>query len=186
MAIFAPFLPLDRLTRLIMQLSNISRINCKLSLTFSDITEVQFAPNAQTSPTTDTSGLTVTEYVVIGISSLLLGLIYVASVFLYLHIRKRRKAASEESKARKLKSINKDGKILTERDIVRINNERMQTLPVLGQDDGVIKKNPLLSRQYHDSKSGFPSDSGSNVSDSDDFAGSSSRSEDNVCKVSKI
>ncbi|XP_013136965.1 PREDICTED: uncharacterized protein LOC106102102 [Papilio polytes] len=147
-----------------------------------NITEVQFAPNAQTLPTTDTSGLTVTEYVVIGISSLLLGLIYVASVFLYLHIRKRRKAASEESKARKLKSINKDGKILTERDIVRINNERMQTLPVLGQDDGVIKKNPLLSRQYHDSKSGFPSDSGSNVSDSDDFAGSSSRSEDNVCK----
>ncbi|KPJ20814.1 hypothetical protein RR46_00805 [Papilio xuthus] len=149
----------------------------------SNITEVQFAPNAQTASTVVTSGLTVTEYVVIGISSLLLGLIYVASVFLYLHIRKRRKAASEENNARKLKSIkSKDGKILTERDIVRINNERIQTLPnVLGQDDGVIKKNPLLSRQYHD-KGGFPSDSGSNVSDSDDFAGSSSRSEENVCK----
>ncbi|XP_014365921.2 uncharacterized protein LOC106716814 [Papilio machaon] len=149
-----------------------------------NITEVQFAPNAQTAGTVVTSGLTVTEYVVIGISSLLLGLIYVASVFLYLHIRKRRKAASEENNARKLKSIkSKDGKIITERDIVRINNERIQKLPnVLGQDDGVIKKNPLLSRQYHDSKGGFPSDSGSNVSDSDDFAGSSSRSEENVCK----
>lgn len=123
--------------------------------------------------------MTVTEYVVIGISSLLLGLIYVASVFLYLHIRKRRKAASDTS-ARKLKGLKgKDGKI-TERDIIRINNERIQTISNVLDDDGIIKKNPLLSRQY-ESKS-FPSDS-SNVSDSEDF-GSSSRSDDNVCKVS--
>ncbi|CAK1584547.1 unnamed protein product [Parnassius mnemosyne] len=148
-----------------------------------NITEVQFAPNAQTSGASSTSGLTVTEYVIIGISSLILGLIYVASVFLYLHIRKRRKTASDKSSTRKTKVLkNKDGKIITERDIVRISNERIHTLPnVLGQDDGIIKKNPLLSRQYQDNKTGFPSDSGSNMSDSDDFVGSS-RSEDNVCK----
>ncbi|CAG5049315.1 unnamed protein product [Parnassius apollo] len=150
----------------------------------SNITEVQFAPNAQTSGASSTSGLTVTEYIVIGISSLLLGLIYVASVFLYLHIRKRRKTASDKNNTRKTKVLkNKDGKIITEHDIIRISNERIHTLPnVLGQDDGIVKKNPLLSRQYQDSKTGFTSDSGSNMSDSDDFAGSSSRSEDNVCK----
>ncbi|CAH2042373.1 unnamed protein product, partial [Iphiclides podalirius] len=148
----------------------------------SNITEVQFAPNAQTSTASSSSGLTVTEYVVIGISSLLLGLIYVASVFLYLHVRRRRKAASEESGLRVAKGLKaKGGKVITERDIVRVGGERTQAMPnVLGEDDGVVKSNPLLSRQYHEK--GFPSDSGSNVSDSEDFGGSSSRSEDNACK----
>lgn len=70
--------------------------------------------------------------------------------------------------------------MITERDIIRVNHERVQPLPSLGQDDGVVKKNPLLniSRQFHEAKS-FPSDSGSNISDSEDFADSSVRSEDN-------
>ncbi|XP_053614494.1 uncharacterized protein sha [Plodia interpunctella] len=147
----------------------------------SNITEVQFAPNAQTSEVINSSGLSVSEYVAIGISSLLLGLIYVASVFLFLHIRKRRKAASENGGINRLKGLKKkDGSIITEQDIIRINNERPLT-KVLGQDDGVIKKNPLLSmaRQFHEAKS-FSCDSGSNISDSEDFAESSSRSEDNI------
>ncbi|XP_072942466.1 uncharacterized protein [Epargyreus clarus] len=147
-----------------------------------NITEVQFAPDAQTSGASNTSGLTVTEYIAIGISSLLLGLIYVASVFLYLHIRKRRRMASEEGTVRRIKKIKKkDGTAITERDIIRINNERVQSLPSIGQDDGVIKKNPLLTvgRQFHESKTSFPSDSGSNMSDSEDFAESSARSEEN-------
>ncbi|KAJ2948515.1 hypothetical protein O0L34_g7766 [Tuta absoluta] len=155
----------------------------------SNVTEVQFAPNAHTAEATSTTGLSVTEYVAIGISSLLLGLIYVASVFLYLHIRKRRKAASEEGNDRRLKGLKKkDGTAITERDIIRINNERVQSLPnALGQDDGIVKKNPLLSlgRQFHDSKSSFPSDSGSNLSDSEDFANSSVRSEDNMSNISR-
>lgn len=154
----------------------------------SDVTEVQFAPNAQTSQATTTSGLSVTEYVAIGISSLLLGLIYVASVFLYLHIRKRKKVGSEDS-SRRLKSLkNKDGSIITERDIVRINNERVQSLPnSLDLDDGLIKNNPLmgLSRQFHQIKHSFPSDSGSTLSDSEDFADSSVRSDDHMFQVSK-
>lgn len=41
--------------------------------------------------------LTTKEYIVIGISSLCLGLIYIASVFLYLHIKKRKARASDGS-----------------------------------------------------------------------------------------
>lgn len=39
--------------------------------------------------------LTTKEYIVIGISSLCLGLIYIASVFLYLHIKKRKARAND-------------------------------------------------------------------------------------------
>lgn len=110
-----------------------------------------------------------------------------ASVFLFLHIRKRRKAASDEGDSlRKLKGLKKkDGSSITERDIVRVNNERIQTLQnSMGQDTGVVKKNPLLSmNRFHDSKS-FPSDSGSNLSDSEDFGDSSARSDDNLYHVS--
>ncbi|XP_026320787.1 uncharacterized protein LOC113230894 [Hyposmocoma kahamanoa] len=147
-----------------------------------NVTEVQFAPNAHTSKASNGSGLSVTEYVAIGISSLLLGLIYVASVFLYLHIRKRKKAASDEGSTRRLKGLKKkDGTAITERDIIRISNDRVPNLSNAMGDDGVIKKNPLLNlnRQFHDSKS-FPSDSGSNLSDSEDFADSNPRSEDNL------
>lgn len=156
-------------------------------MSFTDVTEVQFAPNAQTSGATTTTGLSVTEYVAIGISSLLLGLIYVASVFLYLHIRKRRKAASEENANRRLKGLKKkDGSIITEHDIIRINNERMPTITNPIKDDGVIKNNPLLSmgREFHDIKGSFPSDSGSNLSDSEDFPDGSTRSEDTRYSVS--
>ncbi|XP_060805642.1 uncharacterized protein LOC106132540 [Amyelois transitella] len=147
----------------------------------SNITEVQFAPNAQTSEVVTSTGLSVTEYVAIGISSLLLGLIYVASVFLFLHIRKRRKAASENGGINRFKGLKKkDGSVITERDIIRINNERPLS-KALGQDDGIIKKNPLLAitRQFHETKS-FSCDSGSNISDSEDLAESSSRSEDHI------
>ncbi|CAG9795740.1 unnamed protein product [Diatraea saccharalis] len=150
-------------------------------LSFLDVTEVQFASNAQTSEASSTSGLSVTEYVAIGLSSLLLGLIYVASVFLYLHIRKRKKAASNEGSTKRIKGLKKkDGSIITERDIIRVTNERMQPISnAITQDEGVVKKNPLLNitRQFHESKS-FPSDSGSNLSDSEDFAESSARSDD--------
>ncbi|XP_045777265.1 uncharacterized protein LOC123875468 isoform X3 [Maniola jurtina] len=144
-----------------------------------NITEVQFASNAQTSETSSTSGLSVTEYIAIGISSLLLGLIYVASVFLYLHIKRRRKASAEDNALRKLKVLRKkDGTAITEHDIIRINNERVQSLAnALGQDDGVVKKNPLLNvgRQFHENKS-FTSD----LSDSEDFPDSSLHGEENA------
>lgn len=140
--------------------------------------------NAQTSESAQTSGLTVTEYVAIGISSLLLGLIYVASVFLFLHVRKRRKATSDEDGRRIKGKKNKDGSIITERDIIRVNHERMQNLPNT-QENGVVKKNPLLNiggRQLIDIKM-YPNDSGNNSSDFDDFADSSTPSDDNLYTV---
>ncbi|KAG7301444.1 hypothetical protein JYU34_014401 [Plutella xylostella] len=149
-----------------------------------NVTEVQFAPNAHTSEMTASSGLTVSEYVAIGISSLILGLIYVASVFLYLHMKKRRKTASEDSSSvKRIKGLKKkDGTSITEHDIIRINNEHVKTIAnAMGEENGigVVKKNPLLAigRQYHEIKS-FPSDSGSNISDSEDFPDSSTRSDD--------
>lgn len=138
------------------------------------MSEVQFSTNPHVSDTNSNSGLSVSEYVAIGISSLLLGLIYVASVFLYLHVKKRRKSAEVIDK-RFTKSIKRrDGKPITEHDIVRINNERLQTISnvMTSNDDGIIKKNPLLTmaRQYQDIKSNFTSDSGNNNSDSEDFS----------------
>lgn len=102
-----------------------------------------------------------------------------------MHIRKRKKAASDEGSTRRLKGLKKkDGTAITERDIIRISNDRVPNLPNAMGDDGVVKKNPLLNlnRQFHDNKS-FPSDSGSNLSDSEDFADSSARSEDNLINV---
>lgn len=96
---------------------------------------------------------------------------------------------SDEDGSRRPKGVKKkDGSVITERDIVRVNNERIQTIPnAMGQDDGIVKKNPLLSisRQLHETKN-FPSDSGSNISDSDDFGDSSVRSEDNLYTVSTL
>lgn len=88
---------------------------------------------------------------------------------------------------RKLKGLKKkDGSMVTERDIVRVNNERMKNLQnSMVEENGVVKKNPLLSmNRFHESKS-FPSDSGSNLSDSEDFGDSSARSDDNLFHVSE-
>uniref|UniRef100_A0A6P7FPK0 Uncharacterized protein LOC114329860 n=1 Tax=Diabrotica virgifera virgifera TaxID=50390 RepID=A0A6P7FPK0_DIAVI len=89
----------------------------------SNVSEVAFVIDQNISQETKSSEtLTVTEYVAIGICSLLLGLIYVASVFLYLHLKKK-KANSVDSR-RNSRSV---------RDI----------------EDGVIKNNPLLSMPSH-------------------------------------
>lgn len=53
-----------------------------------------FATDVHTSPE-GSSGLSISEYVAIGVCSILLGLIYVASVFLYLHLRKRKQKESK-------------------------------------------------------------------------------------------
>lgn len=56
---------------------------------FADVTEVSF--QSESSAVEASEGLTTREYIVIGICSLLLGLIYVASVLLYLHMKKRKR-----------------------------------------------------------------------------------------------
>ncbi|KAF5275237.1 hypothetical protein FQR65_LT04271 [Abscondita terminalis] len=89
-----------------------------------NVSEVVFSADAQASEDTNSSRLSVTEYIAIGVCSILLGLIYVASVFLYLHIRKRKKDS-------KLDKNPRDGQNLA------------------AAEEGVIKNNPLLGLSRH-------------------------------------
>lgn len=52
--------------------------------------EVLFQPETHSSFVTSIDGLTAKEYIVIAICSLILGLIYVSSVFLYLHVKRHK------------------------------------------------------------------------------------------------
>lgn len=91
-----------------------------------DVSEVLFAPDAHASNSDTSAGLTVSEYIAIGICSILLGLIYVASVFLYLHIRRRRR---------------KEG---LEKDLEKIDEQSLAP-----GEEGIVKNNPLLSLGRH-------------------------------------
>lgn len=84
------------------------------------MSEVVFSPDARSTETSG-DGLSVSEYVAIGISSVLLGLIYVASVFLYLHLRKRKKEKKPAGENKSLASV----------------------------EEGVVKNNPLLGLGRH-------------------------------------
>lgn len=122
------------------------------------MSEVLFSPDARSSDDTSTAGLTLSEYVAIGISSVLLGLIYVASVFLYLHI-KRRRGKNEVNPEAPTKSTKKEHiqKIKEETSVDRsLIHSSMET-----NEDGVVKSNPLLGRHFQRSKEDFESDSGS-------------------------
>lgn len=70
------------------------------------------------------NGLSISEYVAIGICSVLLGFIYVASVMLYLHIRKRRRKCSNADDASDKKNLS-------------------------SLEEGVVKNNPLLGLGKH-------------------------------------
>lgn len=77
----------------------------QIFILFSDVTEVTFSSDTHNDPEASVAGfgLSTKEYVVIGLCSLVLGLIYVASVFLYLHMKKR-KAESHSGSMRNPKS----------------------------------------------------------------------------------
>lgn len=130
-----------------------------------------FSPDARSSDDTSAAGLTVSEYVAIGISSILLGLIYVASVFLYLHIKRKRgkNEVSPEAPAKNSGKLKKEHlKVIDE-----IKNDRGSLVrnSIDTNEDGVIKNNPLLGigRHFHTRKDNdFESDSGSCPTDADD------------------
>ena len=86
------------------------------------------------------SGLSASEYVAIAVCSVLLGLIYVASVLMYLHVRRRRRRENAATK----RNLSKGG-VLT------------------GPEEGLIKSNPLLAARHHREAAGvgYLSDSGS-------------------------
>lgn len=109
----------------------------------SDVREVMFASTSHVS-----QGLSATEYTAIGLSSVILALIYVASVSLYLHSRKAKKKSIEEA------NVALDG----------------------GRDGGgLVKSNPLLAATRHfesDTNSGLTeSDLGDDLPPSDSEQG---------------
>ncbi|XP_070066237.1 uncharacterized protein sha isoform X2 [Drosophila virilis] len=63
-----------------------------------NVPEVFFQPANSTTLASTSDGMSMREYVVIGICSLLLGLIYVASVFLYLYMKKRKSRGRHNSR----------------------------------------------------------------------------------------
>ncbi|EFN64290.1 hypothetical protein EAG_12073, partial [Camponotus floridanus] len=108
-----------------------------------NVREVMFASTSQVS-----QGLSATEYIAIGLSSVILALIYVASVSLYLHSRRAKRKSIEEA------NITLDG----------------------GRDGGgLVKNNPLLAATRHfesDTNSGLTeSDLGDDLPPSDNEQG---------------
>lgn len=89
-----------------------------------DVTEVMFAPDSQSSDNSKREDrLSVAEYVAITVSSVLLGLIYVASVFLYLHMRRRSRQGTK--------------------------GDAVENCSTVAGGEGVVKSNPLLSVPSH-------------------------------------
>lgn len=61
------------------------------------VKEVSFSADAQAVPNSaSTSSLTTSEYATLAVCSILLGLIYVSSVLLYLHLKRRRNKEAEQ------------------------------------------------------------------------------------------
>lgn len=90
------------------------------------------------------AGLSMNEYIAIGISSVLLGLIYVASVFLYLHIKKKKngKPPANEPPPEEFK-ITKNSKRESIRKEIEMGKRPMM-INLNSNEPGVIKNNPLL------------------------------------------
>lgn len=107
------------------------------------VREVMFSSTSQVS-----QGLSATEYTAIGLSSVILALIYIASVSLYLHSRRAKRKSIEEA------NVTLDG----------------------GRDGGgLVKSNPLLAAARHfesDTNSGLTeSDLGEDLPASDNEQG---------------
>lgn len=105
------------------------------------VKEVLFSADIRTSDNTSSSGLTISELIAVAICSILLGLMYVASILLYLHVRKGR-------------SKGRNG------DIEAFKNPLMSNGVT---EEGVIKNNPLLQHSYNDNEA-YESDEDRNFS----------------------
>jgi ABC-type phosphate transport system substrate-binding protein len=72
---------------------------------FKDVTEVQFALESEASHETLSSN----EYTVIAVTSFCLGLMYIASVFLYIYLKKKKDQPSTATSQELNKSFSQDG-----------------------------------------------------------------------------
>lgn len=163
------------------------------------MTEVSFQSEIQAdlSVTSTSDGLTTKEYIVIAVCSLLLGLIYVASVLLYLHVKKRKiRSASSGSAMNTIKddinyppndqvtfgngfnrtgstfSNTGHGNMLGARGMSHQNSQRSSRRSngsINEEEMNIVKSNPLLKHYPNLSdNSGFISDMSNSNSECDD------------------
>ncbi|KAJ6644246.1 hypothetical protein Bhyg_09213 [Pseudolycoriella hygida] len=156
-----------------------------------NVTEVSFQLETNVSSVISSDGLSSREYVVISACTVLLGLIYVASVFLYLHVKKRKSRHSSENNSSANTTMKNDqvtfGPGYKRNDSITgfgtnrsgLDNERASTRkqtghrgmpdPINGEEIGIVKNNPLL-RHYPSlsDNSGFTADLSNSNSECDD------------------
>ncbi|XP_054089877.1 uncharacterized protein LOC105221417 [Zeugodacus cucurbitae] len=144
-----------------------------------NVSEVLFQSEATSTLASTSDGMSTKEYVVIAVCSLLLGLIYVASVFLYLHMKKRKgrhqsphTRNSLDDMANEINypkndqvtfgtSFNRSGSLYSATSMGTSNEQRSRTsIGSLKEEMGIIKSNPLLQHfpQLSEHNSGFASD----------------------------
>ncbi|XP_033234238.1 uncharacterized protein sha [Drosophila pseudoobscura] len=144
-----------------------------------NVPEVFFQPANSTTLASISDGMTMREYVVIGICSLLLGLIYVASVFLYLYMKKRKRHSSRHSLDNLANEINypKNDQVTYGAPFSRVgsiysansmglgngnDSNGRPNIAGLKEDLGIVKNNPLLQHfpqlGEREHQSGFASD----------------------------
>lgn len=158
-----------------------------------DVTEVSFQSESTSSTLATMDGLSAKEYILIAVCSLILGLIYVASVFLYIHVKRyktRHSGNDNDSEGPQRKSeyqqndevtfgngFNRSsydrssgsisGAVLPDR---HNNLNRNMSLNGLGSEEqGIVKSNPLLKHYPNlNDNSGFVSDMSNSNSDCGD------------------
>ncbi|XP_065369975.1 uncharacterized protein DDB_G0284459 [Calliphora vicina] len=143
-----------------------------------NVSEVLFQAEATATLASTSDGMSTKEYIVIGVCSLLLGLIYVSSVFLYLHMKKR-KSRDQGHSRNSLDDLNNEinypkndqvtfgapftrsGSLYSAGSLTTSNEPRSRaSLSSLKEEMGIVKNNPLLQHfpQLNDHHSGFTSD----------------------------
>ncbi|XP_073844648.1 shavenoid [Musca autumnalis] len=150
-----------------------------------NVSEVLFQSEATTTLASTSDGMSTKEYIVIGVCSLLLGLIYVSSVFLYLHMKKRkgrdqpRMRNSLDDLANEINYPKNDqvtfgapftrsGSLYSVGSMATSNEPRSRgSLSSLKEEMGIVKNNPLLQHfpQLNDHHSGFTSDISNSASE---------------------
>ncbi|XP_050442739.1 uncharacterized protein LOC126846916 [Adelges cooleyi] len=110
------------------------------------VKEVLFSTDTRSTENTPSPGLTISEMIAVAICSILLGLMYVASIMLYLHMRKKRPKGRH-------------------RDIEAFKNPLMTNGMT---EEGIVKNNPLLQHNGYNDNEAFESDDDFNRSSQDE------------------
>lgn len=132
-------------------------------------------PYDENANNTKSTGFSSNEYIALGLATLLLALIYVASVFLYLHLKKNK---IKEKSSRRGNTFRKYLNI--EDNASHLFGEN-QSKKLIVEEEGLIKNNPLLMKRYYPStvmdNSGMPSGDGNRLGEENTFCSLTSNNE---------